>query len=109
MESNNLPSRNIQRLAGLFIFLVSLFFNIWTWFTAFEKGYYYPKAALIFTVFAVMGLGIIIFPDYRTERINRGEDISSLSGIKLLTLRWWLILIAGFVAAFINLILLYIV
>ena len=106
-KDHGLPSRNAQRIFGFIAFLVSLSFIFWTYYTGYEKGYFYPKATLIFSVFGFIGLGILIFPDYRTERIVRGEDISNLGGLKLLTLRWWLILIAGFIVGFLNLTFLY--
>ncbi len=103
MEHNqNLPSRKAQQIGGLFILLVSSGFIAWTWWTALVNGYYYPKAAIIFPPFFFIGLGLVLFPDYRTERITRGEDVSQLSGLSLLTARWWMILIGGLLLGFGN-------
>ena len=62
---------------------------------------------MIFPPFLFVGLGLILFPDYKTERIARGEDISRMEGISLLTARWWIILIIGLIAGFGNFALLY--
>jgi len=53
-------------------------------------------------MFFVLGLGILMFPDYKTERVKRGEDISQLEGVKLLTARWWVILVISLLAGFGN-------
>lgn len=100
-------TRRQQQFGGLFIFILSLVFTIWTWYTAFVQGYFYPKASMIFPAFLFLGLGLMMFPDYRAERTARGEDISELSGLKLLTARWWAILIIGLLAGFANFALLY--
>jgi len=53
---------------------------------------------------AVLGIALVLFPGYRQERIERGEDISSLRGLDLLTSRWKAVLgiallagLAGFI------------
>ena len=48
--------------------------------------------------FAVLGLGLILFKGYRQERLERGEDISQLEGLALLTPRWKAVLGAALVA-----------
>ena len=103
MENHqNIPSRKVQQIGGLFILLISLGFIVWTWYMALFNGHYYPKAGMIFPPFFLVGLGLILFPDYRTERITRGENISHLSGLSLLTARWWTILVIGLLAGFGN-------
>jgi len=95
-----------QRLAGLCITLLGAGFTAWGWYTALHRGYFYRKASMIFPAFFILGLGIIMFPGYREERIARGEDISRLQGWKLITPRWWVIVIIALVAAGANYILL---
>jgi len=91
-----------QRLGGLFIALLGAGFTGWTWYTAFYEGDFNRKASMIFPAFFVLGLGMILFPGYREERIARGEDISRLKGWKLITPRWWVILIIALVAGGVN-------
>ncbi|MBZ5565049.1 MAG: hypothetical protein LAP13_21840 [Acidobacteriia bacterium] len=61
---------------------------------------------MLFPAVFILGLGLIIFPGYREERLARGEDISRLQGWRLITTRWWTILVVALVAGGTNLILL---
>jgi hypothetical protein len=99
-------ARGRQRLGGAFIALLSASFVAWTWYTALTRGYYYRKAALIFPAFLVIGLALIGIPGYREERVARGEDVSQLQGMQLITARWWAVLAAALAAAIGNWILL---
>jgi hypothetical protein len=92
-------SRWKQQLGGLFIALIGAGFTAWTWRTALNEGYYYPKASMLFPAFCVVGLGVILFPGYREERVARGEDISGVNGWKLITARWWVILVVALVVS----------
>jgi hypothetical protein len=98
--------RRDQQLVGLFIAVLGAGFTGWTWYTALHEGYFNRKASMLFPAFLVLGLGMIVFPGYREERIARGEDISRMKGWKLITIRWWAILIIAFVAAGVNYLLL---
>jgi ABC-type Fe3+-siderophore transport system permease subunit len=100
-EQRNFTRRG-QQIAGLCIFAVCSAATVWVWYTAFFQGYFYIKASMIFPALAVVGLGSVLFPDYKTERIARGEDISEMEGIKLLTVRWWAILAIALVCSFAN-------
>jgi hypothetical protein len=99
-------SRRKQQLGGLLIALLGAGFTGWTWYTALYQGYFYRKASMVFPAFFVLGLGMILFPGYKEERIGRGEDISHMKGRELITPRWWAILIIAFVAAGMNYLLL---
>jgi len=91
-----------QQLGGLFIALIGAGFTAWNWRTALNEGYYYLKASMIFPAFCVVGLGLILFPGYKEERIARGEDISGMNGRELITARWWAILVVALVMGFGN-------
>jgi hypothetical protein len=106
MPNEYKPSQNVRIMAGLFLIILSLSFIIGTWYFAITEGYFYPKAALIFPMFLFVGLGVALFPSYRDERIARGEDISNLSGLKLLTFRWWIIFVLAICSGFANFLLL---
>jgi ABC-type Fe3+-siderophore transport system permease subunit len=95
-------SRWKQQFGGLFIALIGAGFTAWTWRTALIEGYYYPKASMLFPAFCVVGLGVILFPGYREERVARGEDISGMNGWKLITARWWAILVVALVVGIGN-------
>lgn len=94
--------RKKQQLGGLFIALTGAGFTAWGWYTALYKGYFYNKASVIFPAFFIIGAALVLFPGYKEERITRGEDISELSGISLLTTRWRVILIIALAAGGAN-------
>lgn len=45
--------------------------------------------------FVVMGLALVAFPDYRSERLARGERLDELDGWALLTPRWRVVTVVG--------------
>jgi hypothetical protein len=96
-------SRQRERFGGLFIATIGASLTVWTWHSAIYAGSFYLKAAMLGPAFTVIGLGLILFPGYRTERIERGEDISQLSGYQLMTPRWWGILAISLGSGLINL------
>ena len=98
--------RRKQQLGGLLMALLGAGFTAWGWYTALYRGYFYPKASMLFPAVLILGLGLICFPGYREERLARGEDISRLQGWRLITTRWWTILVVALAAGGANLILL---
>jgi hypothetical protein len=96
-------SRQKERFGGLFIATMGAILTIWTWYSAIYEGHFYLKAAMLGPVFTIIGLALILFPGYRTERIERGEDISQLNGYALITPRWWGIMAISLGSGFINL------
>ncbi len=77
-----------QQLGGVLIALLGGGFTAWSWYTALNEGYFYRKASMLFPAFFILGVGSIIFPGYKEERIARGEDISEMKGWELITPRW---------------------
>ncbi len=94
--------RNKERLGGLFILTSSIALTALCWYDALTQGYYYPKAAMLGPAFTAIGLGLLLFGGYRSERAARGEDISQLQGFRLITRRWWLLLVVGLSAGLLN-------
>jgi len=88
-------SRTQEKFGGLFIASMGAALTIWNWSLVINKGYFYMKASIIGPFFFVLGLALILFPGYRQERIARGEDITNLQGLALLTPRWWVVLFVG--------------
>lgn len=91
-----------QRLAGTILAFVGAAFTAWIWFTALTEGSFLVKASLLFPAVFVVGVGLMLVPDFREERIARGEDITELQGWRLITPRWWAILATGLLAGAIN-------
>ncbi len=106
MDYKKIP-RWKQKLGGFLLMLLGGGFWAWGWYTAISRGYFYVKASMLFPAAFFLGLGLVLFPGYKEERIARGEDISGLSGIKLLTPRWWAILIVAVIAGFGNYLILF--
>lgn len=84
--------RGRQRAGGFGLLVLGVTMTAREWKTALGEGYYYPKAAVLFPAFAIIGLGLLFFPGYREERLARGERLEGLEGARLLTPRWWGIL-----------------
>jgi hypothetical protein len=91
-------SRSIQRLGGIFIFAVAMGMAAIAWRQAHAEPRFSLAGAFLGPAFAVMGIGLVLWPGYREERIARGEDVSMLEGAALITPRWWAILGAGLLA-----------
>lgn len=94
--------RTKEIIGGMFIFTVSAGLYFYNWYLIENHDYYYPKAAFFGGSMMIVGLALIFIPGYRTERKNRGENIDNLSGMQLLTTKWWAILVAALVFGIAN-------
>ncbi|EMY77447.1 hypothetical protein LEP1GSC060_2982 [Leptospira weilii serovar Ranarum str. ICFT] len=97
-----MAKRRQQKIGGFAIFILGLSFTLWTWYTAIYEGYFYRKVSILFPMFCILGIGMILFTDYKSERIARGEDISQLSGHRLITPLWWTISAIAVLSGFVN-------
>jgi hypothetical protein len=103
LDLKNAPPPLLRRLAGLGIAAGGVFIVALVWRQAASAGMFSLYGALAGPAFGVLGLGLILFPGYREERLRRGEDISQLEGMALLTPRWHGILVGMGLAAVVNL------
>ena len=71
-----------------------------------DSGEVYLKASVLLPAFLVLGLVLVAVPGYKEERLARGEDLSGLSGVQLLTLRRWAVLVIALAVGVSNLLLL---
>lgn len=106
MSEHRTISRRKQQFGGLLLFCLGFAGIVGTWYAALFKGYFYFTISVIFPVICLVGLGTIIFPDPKTERISRDEDVSELSSLQMMTGRWRAIFIVGLLAGFGNFLLL---
>ena len=90
-----------QRTIGLIFLLVGAGGTAWSWYTATTKGYYYRKAALIFPVFAILGMAAIFFP--LDEQGQEGE-LSLARPVRFLKYptSWKVLTIVALIAGFAN-------
>ena len=88
MELKNNPPALLRRLAGLGIALGGGYITRLAWLQAARDSQFSTLGGFGGPAFAVLGVGLILFKGYRQERLERGEDISRLEGLALLTPRW---------------------
>lgn len=102
MDLKNNPPPWARRLAGLGIALGGAFVTYVSHRQATRTGQFSSGGSVLGPAFAVLGMGLLLFKGYRQERLERGEDISGLEGVALLTPRWWGVLIVGLLAGLSN-------
>ncbi|MDX2120407.1 MAG: hypothetical protein SF070_04980 [Gemmatimonadota bacterium] len=96
------PSPLVRRAVGLAMALAAGWMTNLSWVQARRDGEFGMAAALMGPAFCVIGLGLVLFKGYRQERLERGEDISRLQGMDLLTPRWKGVLAAALAAMAVN-------
>lgn len=106
MDLRDNPSPTIRRVAGVAMAAASGWMISQAWHQAGREGEFSLTAALLGPAFAVIGFGLVLFKGYRQERLERGEDISRLHGLTLLTPRWKGVLAVAIGAMLINFLLL---
>ena len=88
MDLKNNPPAMARRGIGLAMAVASAWMTNQAWVQAREEGQFSMLAGLAGPAFVVLGIGLVLFKGYRQERLERGEDISQLQGMDLLTPRW---------------------
>jgi hypothetical protein len=89
-----------QRIAGVFFMALGSGFTAWSWHTAINEGYYYAKAAF-FPAFAVVGLGMFLFP-MDMEKLEAEHGVDKPTSLAHYPLRWKLIMVLALLAGFGN-------
>jgi hypothetical protein len=99
-------SRQQERFFGLFLATVSIILTIWIWVSAIQTRTFPVYGALLGPAMTVVGFGLVAFPNYRRERLDRGEDINQLNTFQQVTPRWWVIQGIAIVSGVLNLVIL---
>ena len=101
-----MSQRGRERIGGIVILVLSIAVTLLAWEQADRTGRFTVGAAVVGPAFAVVGVALLLIPSYRLERLARGEDLSNLSGSKLITPRWWTVLVVALVAGAVDYVLL---
>jgi hypothetical protein len=91
--------RMLQRAGGVWIAALGAWLAWTAWRQGALDGSFSLRAAMLGPAFVVLGSGLTLFGGYREERLARGETLEGLSGMQLLTRRWWAVLVLSLVAA----------
>jgi len=102
MDLKNNPPPMARRGIGLAMAVASAWMTNQAWVQAREEGQFSTLAGLAGPAFVVLGIGLVLFKGYRQERLERGEDISQLQGMDLLTPRWKAVLGVALAAMALN-------
>ncbi len=102
MDLKNNPPPMARRGIGLAMAVASAWMTNQAWVQAREEGQFSMLAGLAGPAFVVLGIGLVLFKGYRQERLERGEDISQLQGMDLLTPRWKAVLGVALAAMALN-------
>ncbi len=102
MDLKNNPPAMARRGVGLAMAIASAWMTNQAWIQARRDGAFSMLAALAGPAFVVIGLGLVLFKGYRQERLERGEDITQLQGMDLLTPRWKAVLGVALAAMALN-------
>jgi hypothetical protein len=79
--------RWLERLGGLFIGGCGTYLTYFAWQAAHQRGSFLSVGAAG-PGFALVGLALVLFPGYKSERLARGETIDGNDGWTMLTPRW---------------------
>ncbi|AGY59259.1 hypothetical protein [Gloeobacter kilaueensis] len=101
-----MDERTKKLLGGALIAAIGVGFIGWSWYNRQSQGSFYIRTSIFGPAALVLGLALLFVPGYREERRGRGEDISALSGLQLVTARWWFILALALALGLLNLFLL---
>jgi hypothetical protein len=88
MDLKHNPPAYLRRLTGLGISAAGAWITQLAWTQAERDGRVSTLGGFGGPAFVVLGLGLVLFKGYRQERLERGEDITRLEGLALLTPRW---------------------
>lgn len=82
----------IQRILGLFLFILGLTLTLWLWFKGVDQKYIYINASMLFPAFMIMGIGFLVFPiDPREMKkkwgVEKIESVGQIPGV------WWIIIV----------------
>jgi hypothetical protein len=96
-------SRFKQSFGGVLMFFLGLGMTGVNWDDLLRNASYYPKMAVLGPAFAVLGLALVAMPGYREERLAKGQNLADYPKYKIITPRWWAVLVVGLALGVANL------
>jgi hypothetical protein len=90
-----------QRLLGLALLALGSGFTAWSWYTALNEGYYHRKAVALYPVFAVAGLGLLLFP-LDMERLRAEHGVEKPQKLAHYPLVWKVLVVVALLAGLGN-------
>lgn len=97
--------KSTQRVFGVLLVAVSVYFTWQQWHTALTAGYFYDKAAAVFPAFCFLGIGLVLFPIDKSRLLEK-YGTQKITGWQQFPLAWKVIVIMGVLAGFANYLLL---
>jgi hypothetical protein len=85
--------RFVQSLCGLVLIVVGVLAAVAAWANPNFGIPFVRETGAALSALVVLGLALMILPSPREERIRRGDDMWELSGMKLITARWWCVIL----------------
>jgi hypothetical protein len=83
----------LQQIFGLIFCLLGIGAAIAAWRSPLLADPIVRRVVAAFAALALIGLAMMILPSPREERERRGDDLWELSGLRMLTARWWLVIL----------------
>jgi hypothetical protein len=90
------------RLGGALLTFLGTAGTTMVWYYALNDWVFYFKASGIFPTFLILGIGMVVFPNPKQERLERGEDVLGMTQRQLITPRWWTIFAAALLSGLIS-------
>jgi MFS family permease len=90
-----MDDRHWQWVVGLFLIALGAGAAIAVWLAPFFADPLVRQIVAALAALAVLGAAMLVLPSPRAEREKRGEDLWDLSGMRMITARWWLVIVVA--------------
>ena len=88
-----MSNRPLQLLCGLILLVVGALAALAAWASPYFGNPLVREIGAGLSALVVLGAALLMLPSPREERIRRGDDVWELSGMKMITARWWLVIL----------------
>jgi hypothetical protein len=95
-------SRFSQSTGGVLMFFLGLAMTGGNWDDLIKNASFFPKLAVLGPVSVILGLALVAMPGYREERLAKGQNLADYPKLKIITPRWWAVLVIGMALGLAN-------